>query len=77
MRGLQGRTKEGAQRREVLKVSKVKCDWDCCKHHDVETGYCENPGEIVLPTVEAKVGMQNKLELFDCKSFESFEEGES
>jgi hypothetical protein len=53
------------------------CDWDCCKHHDQETGECTNPEEVKLTTVEAKVGLQNKFELLTCGSFVDFEEGEA
>lgn len=58
-------------------MPKVMCDWDCCKHHDQETGECTNPEEVKLTTVEAKVGLQNKFELLTCGSFVDFEEGEA
>lgn len=63
-------------------MPKVRCDWDCCKHYNLDTGYCDNPDEVKLTTVEAlaRVGTGKtrleKTELFYCKSFESYEEGE-
>lgn len=60
----------------------VKCDWDCCKHFNTETGYCDNPNNVVLETEEMELidergrVTDNKLELFNCISFESYEEGE-
>jgi hypothetical protein len=57
-------------------MRKLKCDWDCCKHYNMETGYCDNPDEVELVTVEATTGSLKK-ELFDCKGFVYYEEGEA
>lgn len=54
--------------------ARVKCDWDCCKHYNTETGYCNNPDEVVLSTRVATVGNLKGQELLYCNSFEDFEE---
>lgn len=59
-------------------MPKVRCDWDCCKHFNVETGCCDNPDEVRLLTKEALAKVKTKLEkveLFDCQSFVDYEEG--
>ena len=58
-------------------MPKVKCDWDCCRHHNQETGECNNPDEIKLSTVVATSGSVKELELLNCWSFVDFEESEA
>jgi hypothetical protein len=60
----------------MIGLPKVKCDWDCCGYHNLDTGYCDNPDEIELNTIEAKVGSLNE-ELLICKGFLHYEEGEA
>ena len=61
----------------------LKCDWDCCKHNNTETGHCDNPDEVVLVTEEVAtvnkdgIATGGKMELFTCQSFESYEESEA
>lgn len=64
-------------------MPKILCDWDCCKHHNMDTGYCDNSDEVVLTTTQIDVVDDNgketgdKLELFECESFVNYEEGEA
>ena len=56
----------------------IKCDWDFCKHYNLKTEYCNNPDEVELSTMESEPDEDgNKLELLYCKSFVSYEEGDS
>ena len=69
--------------REAIVVPRVKCDWDCCLHYNTETGYCDNPDEIELSTIEIDVvndeGKETSetLELFECSGFIDYEEEEA
>jgi len=54
-------------------MPKIKCDWDCCKHFNLETGYCECP-EVELENQELEVeneeGDYELKQFLVCKSYE-------
>jgi hypothetical protein len=63
----------------VCKVPKIKCDWDCCKHINFETGYCECPDDVVMENQDIEIdnekGGTETEQYLVCKSYEDFHEG--
>jgi len=59
-------------------MPKIKCDWDCCKHFNLETGYCECP-EVELENQELEVeneeGDYELKQFLVCKSYEEANNG--
>lgn len=76
MRGREKRKRGG------IELADVKCNWDCCKHLNWETGYCECPDDVELANEDVEIedeqgasGLENYLV---CKNYEkAWHEGQS
>lgn len=55
-------------------MPRVKCEWDCCKHYNLDTGCCDCPDEVELTNedieIEDEQGGSEHENYLVCKSYE-------